>query len=575
MKANHYSATASPGTPSTGKEPRKEPFLISYIRFSTLDQAKGHSEERQSQAAEEWAAEKGLTLKTYMDKGVSGHSGANRKRGALSILLAEIRAGKIPSGSYLVIENIDRLTREHPLDSIEIVKQILAAGVRIVILRTKVEYTEESLRGDQGQLLGLVLELGRACGESDRKSDLISKAWLKKRKMAAETKEPIGNFAPGWLRCEGVKGCRRYVVVEERAKLVQEIFEMSANGKGQYVIAKELNGLKVPCWRGGKFWRSSFVNRILNDRAVLGEFHPCTYVPKVGKDGEKRMVQQRVGEPIAGYYPVIIDAELWQRSRPRKPRAKGDFSKVVSNLFVGIAYEADTGAKITYMTNLPKDGVRHGYFVADATGTRWPYNVTEYAILTTLAELDWRAISGEGRPMEERLLTSRVAELELQLQTLETALENLTKSLSIKVLKSIVDKIEETELEIETVGKELGQARRALASFQNSSVQMDGFKLPESAFDPYARDARLPLRAEIARRVERIELHRKTKAGKQPYAPFNVTIRFANGVYRWIRITPRYKQRPLVSAAAFQAPNPDAPDILALPPIPGDSSDGD
>ena len=117
-----------------------EPLLISYIRVSTPEQAEGYSEARQTKRAEDWAKakglnaedwakSKGLNLRRYADRGVSGYSGANRKKGALSILLKEIEAGKIPKGSILAVENLDRLSREHPFNSFDLIKTILKKGI--------------------------------------------------------------------------------------------------------------------------------------------------------------------------------------------------------------------------------------------------------------------------------------------------------------------------------------------------------------------------------------------------------------------------------------------------------------
>src|SRR6516225_502903 len=62
----------------------------SYIRFSTPEQAKGHSLQRQAEAAQAWAAQHKVKLDdelTFEDRGVSGFTGANRETGALGVFL--------------------------------------------------------------------------------------------------------------------------------------------------------------------------------------------------------------------------------------------------------------------------------------------------------------------------------------------------------------------------------------------------------------------------------------------------------------------------------------------------------
>jgi hypothetical protein len=49
--------------------------------------------------------------------------------------LRAVEAGKVPAGSYLVLENLDRLTREDIVPAVHLFAGILLAGVRIVQLK--------------------------------------------------------------------------------------------------------------------------------------------------------------------------------------------------------------------------------------------------------------------------------------------------------------------------------------------------------------------------------------------------------------------------------------------------------
>src|SRR5436305_1352308 len=94
------------------------PTAYSYIRFSHPDQAKGDSVRRQTEAAAEWCACHGVTLDqstTLRDLGKSAYTGAHRKnpdRHALAAFLKLVEDGRVPAGSYLLVENLDRLSRE-------------------------------------------------------------------------------------------------------------------------------------------------------------------------------------------------------------------------------------------------------------------------------------------------------------------------------------------------------------------------------------------------------------------------------------------------------------------------------
>src|SRR4051812_945485 len=104
---------ATPTPPTT-------PKAYSYIRFSTPEQRKGDSLERQTDKASNYAAEHGLELDTELnltDLGVSGYRLKNAKVGALGLFMRAVEDGRVASGSYLLIENVDRLTRANMLDA--------------------------------------------------------------------------------------------------------------------------------------------------------------------------------------------------------------------------------------------------------------------------------------------------------------------------------------------------------------------------------------------------------------------------------------------------------------------------
>jgi DNA invertase Pin-like site-specific DNA recombinase len=92
----------------------------SYVRFSTPEQIKGDSLRRQLAASEAYAEAHGLELDSSLsmrDLGVSAYRGANRTKGALGAFLKQVEMGAIPAGSVLLVESLDRLTREQAVDA--------------------------------------------------------------------------------------------------------------------------------------------------------------------------------------------------------------------------------------------------------------------------------------------------------------------------------------------------------------------------------------------------------------------------------------------------------------------------
>src|ERR1700739_3168974 len=93
----------------------------SYARWSTPEQARGDTLRRQLEMSREYAAEQGLELdETFRDPGVSAYRGKNRHEGALANFIAQIDSGKIERGSFLLVESLDRLSREQVLFALEL-----------------------------------------------------------------------------------------------------------------------------------------------------------------------------------------------------------------------------------------------------------------------------------------------------------------------------------------------------------------------------------------------------------------------------------------------------------------------
>ncbi len=110
-----------------------------YERWSTEAQAEGDSARRQLAAAERYASQHpGLTLdrtSTWRDAGVSAFRSGNLKEStALATFLRAVESKKIPKGSYLLIENFDRLSRAAPLQALNALQRLLSLGVYVVTL---------------------------------------------------------------------------------------------------------------------------------------------------------------------------------------------------------------------------------------------------------------------------------------------------------------------------------------------------------------------------------------------------------------------------------------------------------
>ena len=91
---------------------------------------------RQTANAADWCKRHDVPLDanhTYLDGALAYH-GRHRQRGGLPAFLAEVERGDIPRGSILIIENLDRLSRENPWDSVPLLCFLVNAGIIVVTL---------------------------------------------------------------------------------------------------------------------------------------------------------------------------------------------------------------------------------------------------------------------------------------------------------------------------------------------------------------------------------------------------------------------------------------------------------
>ncbi len=177
-------------------------IAYSYIRFSSAEQRKGDSHRRQLEASEKYAQEHCLTLDTSLkldDLGRSAFDKTNVTKGRLGAFLRAIEDGRVPKGSYLLVESLDRLSRAQVLDALNQFSAILTAGITIVTLSDKQVYSHESVSENPMQLMVSILIMLRAHEESLTKSDRVGKAWQRKLDEGLKNHKLITKAVPKLL----------------------------------------------------------------------------------------------------------------------------------------------------------------------------------------------------------------------------------------------------------------------------------------------------------------------------------------------------------------------------------------
>lgn len=146
--------------------------VYSYLRFSRPEQAKGSSIERQLKFAEDYANKHNLVLDDSLimtDKGLSAFHGTHKKKGAFGQFLQAVESGKVESGSVLVVESLDRISREDPLIAQSALTDLILAGITVVTAGDNQVYSREEVQQNPFKLIMSLVVMIRANEESETK----------------------------------------------------------------------------------------------------------------------------------------------------------------------------------------------------------------------------------------------------------------------------------------------------------------------------------------------------------------------------------------------------------------------
>lgn len=151
-----------------------KPKLYSYVRFSSVKQREGNSLERQQDTALKIAARYNLELDTtaFHDLGMSAFKGKNAHEGKLSEFIKQIGT-KVPVGSWLVVENLDRISRDDAWTALDIFKNILSKGIVVVTGMDEKVYKYADVKNNPTDLIISLLMFTRAHDESLTKKNRV------------------------------------------------------------------------------------------------------------------------------------------------------------------------------------------------------------------------------------------------------------------------------------------------------------------------------------------------------------------------------------------------------------------
>jgi len=440
---------------------KRQRTAYSYVRFSTREQRKGGSKRRQKDAAEKWCEEHGYTLDTsikMIDDGRSGHSGEHLLKGKLGHFIELAEAGKVKKGSVLIVESLDRLTRQAVPVALRLFLHILELEIDIVTLLEPVEWFKHKTL-DETQLIIAIIVLSRAHNESATKAKRLANEWTHKRAEYHKTGKLLTAKVPSWIRKKGNK----FELITETADVVRHIVDLYLSGMGVVAISKQLNREQVPTFHQGKRkakqWSKSTVQRILNSRSLIGEF-----TPHHGSKNQDQSQRKPAGDPIPGYYPAVLDEPTFYKVQKQLKAKKiagrtGKDSSRISNLFTQMVFDARDGSPLHMVDKGARAGGKQLVSSAARSGLgqyiSFNYDAFESAMLELMKTITPADIMPPKKLMQSSTLDKRIVDAgkideriaSIQ-KRLETADDALIQSV-MPVLSKLAKQKEALQTEIE------------------------------------------------------------------------------------------------------------------------------
>jgi DNA invertase Pin-like site-specific DNA recombinase len=440
------------------------PTAYSYVRISTEKQKFGDGIRRQTEMSRRYAAEHNLRLDEdfeLLDKGVSAYKGDNAVTGELGQFLLAVESGRVPTGSYLLVESLDRLSRDKIDAALDLFRRITKNGVNVVTLADGQVYLAG--QSDLAQMIYSLVVMSRAHEESEIKSKRLSAVWKRKKENAGTAK--LTKMAPNWLQLSSDR--TSFELVPDRVEVVRRIFQLSTEGVGTYSIVKTLNRDGVAPFGRSNGWNESYIEKIVKNRAVLGEYQPHARI-----DGKRRPI----GDVVKDYYPAIIsEDEFYAAQAARRIRSTGQGGRKgnsLKNLFTHIAKCAYCGAAMRMVDK--GQGPKGGRYLRCSGGDRgmgcttkgWRYDDFEKSFLFLAREVDLAAVMNaeaddlvaRERQQREVALTEKAASLQLQRDRLVELSADPTVGIDF-----IRSRLASAQTELTSVSAEIDRVRAEIA----------------------------------------------------------------------------------------------------------------
>lgn len=372
-----------------------------------------------------------------VDRGLSAFTGEHRTAG-LGALLEAIQAGQISAGDAIVVEAIDRITREDASSALHCITGIVNAGVKIYTVEDDACYDAHSLQSTS--LYVLVAKIHASHEHSKRLSQRVSAAYENKKRKAK-----LGDYVnapnrPFWIDVNGR-------LLPKESEIARKLISLYIDGEGQLALLKSLRmlfGDQPPVPR-----TTRSVKRILTTEALIGYWQGMpAYQPLITVSEYMQLadlVRQRTvhSKPEEQYLLSGLikcghcgSSYNFRRQKPRATEKAPLGSK---------EYEAKGDIVYANCSNFLKTGKCVNSFTV-------PYEVAELAFERTVFDVLYSLAAAIA---VDALTAKALGELLAKKQLLMQRIERLSNLYRITGIQSDLDQISDLKKELDGVSAAL------------------------------------------------------------------------------------------------------------------------
>jgi DNA invertase Pin-like site-specific DNA recombinase len=252
-------------------------------------------------------------INEYQDDGRSAHHGRHLTVGRLGKFLEDVKSGRVEKGSWLGIEDFDRLSRQNYWDAKAIFEENHECCITVATFRDGKVFDLQTLRERPFDFMMALMSMVGANEYTARMESRSKAVWRTKRETAVKSGKIMSANVPTWIDTivdevspSGKAVKSHFELNEDNAAIVRKLCDLFLKSMGPQTIARQFNIDGVKTLRKGKYWGPANVRAVLNNQALCGRYVQLVKKPKVGE-----AVSSAEPVIIESYFPPIISRQTY------------------------------------------------------------------------------------------------------------------------------------------------------------------------------------------------------------------------------------------------------------------------